>query len=569
MPTDDLTVSYNEADVLQILEQVKINPSGMVENETIEFKEYKTESALHNDSNLAEEICALANLKGGVLVVGVRDDSNLGAEKKWPSQLVGAPKIDRIRAKSRIQGRLRNCSELRLETISFEGKPFLAIFIEKNISKLVGTTSGKTCIRDGRSSRPMDPQEIEIAVKSLHTFDWSGDVVRGANLDDFCSVSTDGALNFYKIFSKIKEPLSVEAFLESVGATKDGHVTRAGLIFLGKPESISKYLGSYEFRYTWKQGLKLKINDVWGVNLWLSIIKAKSCFDKCVTEWNLEYEGNNYLIPNLDPDAFHEAFLNAITHRDYTIDGMISVEYDGKTLCVNSPGTFYGGVTPENIFVHQPRHRNKELAKLLKYFGFVDRAGMGVVRMGVRSLIYGREFPVFTESNSEVTVKMQTEFIRSGIFVITRDKELWLPDLFLLNFLYEIGTIPISEAIEGISRISDRPWDDILAFLERWSLFIEITGSKNDVYLMVKASAQNLFKVKANKKISLASVKYIKLFHLLMKVGNASNEDITKLLGHAHSSHTSNFLRKTGWVENVGQAKNSRWFLSPPYRRRT
>ena len=157
-----------------ILQDVKSNPSSKIESETIEFKCYRDERALHNSKDLTEELSALANKKGGVVIVGVRDDSDMSNDD-WPEQLVGIDQIDTLQTKERIQGRLQPNIDIVVQNITYEGKNFAVIQIPSLNNTLISTSSGKTCIRDGRSSRPMTPAEIEAAVKSLSAYDWSSE----------------------------------------------------------------------------------------------------------------------------------------------------------------------------------------------------------------------------------------------------------------------------------------------------------------------------------------------------------------------------------------------------------
>src|SRR5688572_25527962 len=100
---------------------------------------------------------------------------------------------------------------------------------------------------------------------------------------------------------------------------------------------------------------------------------------------------------------------------------MVSTTYAQGRLTISSPGTFYGGITAENIRLHQPRHRNKALAKILMAHHLVDRAGMGVLRMSIGSLKYGRSLPEFREAHESVEVSMQAEYLRAAIAVISLD----------------------------------------------------------------------------------------------------------------------------------------------------
>ena len=51
----------------------------------------------------------------------------------------------------------------------------------------------------------------------------------------------------------------------------------------------------------------------------------------------------------------------------------------------------------------------------------VDRAGMGVLRMGLGSLKYGRAFPSFREQSDAVEVTMEAEYLRPGVAVLAID----------------------------------------------------------------------------------------------------------------------------------------------------
>jgi predicted HTH transcriptional regulator len=139
-----------------LLESVKHAPSEQYESDEVEFKEYSSEQSLHNARDLADEISALANYKGGIIVVGVRDSSNV-AKMEWSSQLVGFAQVDIHTTRERLLGKLRPKIDLELRNHSFEGRSYLIISVPNSLDSLVSTSSGRVCIRDGKSSRPMEP----------------------------------------------------------------------------------------------------------------------------------------------------------------------------------------------------------------------------------------------------------------------------------------------------------------------------------------------------------------------------------------------------------------------------
>ena len=260
--------------------------------------------------------------------------------------------------------------------------------------------------------------------------------------------------------------------------------------------------------------------------------------------------------------AFHEAFLNALVHRDYSLDGMISVNFTGDKLSITSPGGFYGGVTAENIALHEPRHRNKALAKTLMLYNLVDRAGMGVLRMGLRSLIYGRSFPTFTEKFDSIDVSMHAEYLRPAIFVKTCDDldRYGITELLLMNNVYETGYAPVKTLQRQLKTVTDDPWRSIQAAIKTEDS-LELCGNKSGVFVRAKSEWTKFYQISKAFRTPGASDKHVKTYAFLKKHGESSNEDITRLLGHNHSSQTSAFLRDAEYVQRTGSGPSARWYL--------
>lgn len=545
-----------------LFENLKIFPSEKYESESLEFKNYKDENSLHNSKELAEEISALSNKNGGIIIIGVMDSSDV-KNNNWESQLKGFCEIDLDTAKERIKGKIKPSIDIKLEYQEFENKKYLCIKIPFRNDTLVSTSSGKTCIREGKSSRPASPEEIERLVKTLQFYDWSNndiDININQALDE---TALDEAYYDYLNRRAISESeLSKNNFLESIGATKNGILNKGGLLFLGKTEFIRKYLGNYEYRFTWKKkNGTLLVNDIWSECLWKCVKRAKKHFIDCNSEMKLTYNAEEYTFHQLDDVAFHEAFLNALVHRDYSHDGMVSINFTGKQLKITSPGNFYGGINSDNIVYHEPRHRNKSLAHMLMIFQLVDRAGVGVSRIGLSSLKYGRAFPGFIEKSDHIEVIMDAEYLRTEIFVITKKyPDLGIVDLFILNSIYGTGHIHVAELEKRLKNITEKPWLDIESAMNDLPLkhYVEYIGTKNGLYISVTDSFKDFFLVKKSLKKNSTSDKHIKLYRFLKEYQSGSNEEITLILGHKHASQTSLFLKNSEYVKK-GKANNSKW----------
>jgi predicted HTH transcriptional regulator len=548
-------------DLLAIFDALKTTPSERLESEYLEFKEFTDEKALHNSSDFTDEICAFANKHGGTIVVGVRDSSNI-KNSLWPDQLQGFEVSDIAALQERISGRLRPSLSLEIFNLLFESKNYLIVQVPRRKDSLVATSRGRVCVRDGKQSRPMSPEEIERSVKALQTYDWSDELLEVSSQVALDVQSVEEAKRDFEQKRGIHKP-DVNSFLEAIGATRNGALTKAGLLFLGRDDYITDHLSAYEYRFTWRTaGGRLKVNDVWRSSLWKTIAKAKAHFESCNKYVDFESNGKKYSTPAMDPIAFHEAFLNALVHRDYAKDGMVSVSYNGHRLAISSPGGFYGGVTAENIARHEPRHRNKALARMLMLYQLVDRAGMGVIRMGVNSLKYGRGFPQFMEREGSVEVSMEVEFLRAGIFVITEahTDDLGISDLLVLNAVYEIGYCPVAKLLKQVSKVHNDPWKAIQTAVETFTA-LEFCGKKEGIYVRVEANWGPVLMIAKQFRTPATSDKHVKLYEYLMRHTEASNADLTGVLDYTYASQTSKFLREAKYVRRKGSGSSARWSL--------
>ncbi len=552
----------NQTEIASILERLKTTPSESLESDTLEFKLYNSEQSLHNAKELAEEFSALANHQGGYIIVGVRDSSDIQCSR-WIDQLVGFAPVDLYATQERLSGKLRPKQQLILTHYIFEERNYLVICVPKHRDTLVSTTSGKVCIRDGKSSRAMEPDEITRAVKALQDYDWSA---------EYLDIPSDDALDnqavaeaFFDFSSRRQTTNStIPDFLEAIGVTVNGQLTKSGLLLLGKAAIIRKKLGNFEYRFSRKTKTgQLLINDVWDDCLWHTIKRAKTHFEDCNKPAEIVFQKAKYSVQLLDRIAFHEAFLNALVHRDYSIDGMVAVEFLDDKLTITSPGTFYGGVRPENIFRHEPRHRNKSLARMLMEYHLVDRAGMGVFRMSLNSLRYGRSFPTFEEQDNSVVVTMQAQYIRPAVFVASEAHKdvCGISEFMVLNSVYQKGIVLVSSLEVRLCKIEADPWESIQSAVNNLP-YVQFCGDKSGVYIRTRPEWNNFFEVQKRYRLSPASVNYVNLYMFLKNHKSAPNSDIKALLGHNHTSQTSSFLRDTKFVRRQGKGPGATWSLT-------
>lgn len=92
-------------------------------------------------------------------------------------------------------------------------------------------------------------------------------------------------------------------------------------------------------------------------------------------------DGKFITIPEYPKFCWKELIVNAVTHRDYSINGTdIQIKMFDDWLTVESPGIFAGNVTEKNI-KNTHFSRNKAIAAYMKEYKFVKEFGEGVKRI--------------------------------------------------------------------------------------------------------------------------------------------------------------------------------------------
>lgn len=102
--------------------------------------------------------------------------------------------------------------------------------------------------------------------------------------------------------------------------------------------------------------------------------------------------------------ALREAIMNAVCHADYKIPSPIMVKHYEDKVEITNPGSFIGGITPDNILHHPPVSRNLLLVNALLKLRLVNRSSLGISRMYQSLLSEGKEPPIIQESGESVIV---------------------------------------------------------------------------------------------------------------------------------------------------------------------
>ena len=157
--------------------------------------------------------------------------------------------------------------------------------------------------------------------------------------------------------------------------------------------------------------------------------------------------------------AILEVIMNALVHRDYTIEGArIMVDIDEDKVVVSSPGEPLCEVSKLNDFSAPSFSRNAKIAHIFHKMGFVEERGFGMEELS-KIEKYGLARPVFTQEN----IFLKTTLFRN----IDSSRQIFektdLPGLKLLKEHRRLSTKEYANLINRTERTSLRHLSDLVA----------------------------------------------------------------------------------------------------------
>ncbi|MGN0878202.1 MAG: ATP-binding protein [Oligosphaeraceae bacterium] len=230
----------------------------------------------------------------------------------------------------------------------------------------------------------------------------------------------------------------------------------AGLLILGTEPLLRRHLSTHEVAFQVLSGTAVRKNLFSRRPLLEVFEDVTRDFEAQVSEEELSVGLFRVPVPNYDLNAFREAFVNALVHRDYNMLGTVQVQLDDQGLTISSPGGFVEGVSTGNLLVAQPRSRNPLLADIIKRIGLAERTGRGIDRIYEGLLRYGRPMPDYSASDSmHVSVFLSScsadlAFMR--MHLTAQGRPLPLDELIILSALLPGRRLSVAELRESVQK---------------------------------------------------------------------------------------------------------------------
>ncbi len=442
------------------------------ESFTVEFK--GEEKAQLSDAGLIEAVVCLANGKGGHLVVGVEDDGRITGSRPRHGQAT-----DPLQIQSLIAGRTVPPVTVRSQLAILEGRQLLVIEVPRS-ERPVQTTDGKSLRRTllahgGPGCVPYYFHEVASREAAVQRLDYSALRVHEASWEDLDPLQFERFRQMLRLFRGDEALLELTTLdlakaLGLVETNADGLVpTVAGLLLVGREESLRRHLPTHEVAFQVLRGTDVSVNEFYRRPLLEIVELLVERFDARNEEQEIQVGMLRLPIPDYARRSFREAVNNALIHRDYTKIGAVHVQWHTDRLEVSNPGGFVEGVRLDNLLVTPPRPRNPRLADAFKRCGLVERTGRGIDIIFEGQLRYGRPAPDYTRSTeSTVTVILpggpaNLEFARVVVEEERVGRAPSLEGLMILNYLERERRIDLPAA----ARLTQRGEGETRATLER------------------------------------------------------------------------------------------------------
>ncbi len=371
----------------------------LIESDECEHLEFKTAKDEFSNDRLLKYCCALANEKGGKLILGVTD--------KKPRQIIGTRAFLNL---NKIKQILITTLRLRIdiEELSSDGKRILVFHVPPRPIGVPIRYNKTYWMRRGEELVAMTEDMLKRIFDEVVP-DFSAQVCAGAVIED---LSEDAIEEYRKRWirksgnEKLGQ-LSHRQLLHDVELIDGEEVTYAALVLFGKKRS----LGRLHFAHA-EVIFEYRSKEIAGPANQREEFREGffGYYDKLWELVNLRNDMQHFQdglfiqnIPTFSQRSIREAILNAVSHRDYQNPGSVFIRQFPEKIEITSPGGFPDGITPENILDKQ-MPRNRRIAETFAKCGLVERSGQGADRMFEEAIEQGKILPDYSLADSHQVV---------------------------------------------------------------------------------------------------------------------------------------------------------------------
>lgn len=554
-------------EIRHLLARLDGSPADALESETLEFKPWiaARDARKSQVRTLREAAVAIANARGGVLVLGVADRKRTRAEA-----IHGVGELDSEALRRDIYDGTDPHILVDIESIEEPEGRLLAIRIPRGLG-VHTTTDGVARLRVGKESKPLTGSGLAQALLSRTGLDLTAEILPEARRSDLdpqhlgrlrrVILAEGGASDLTK--------LSDDDLLKALDLVTESGITRAAILLLGTSSALARMAPNNEVIFTRHTAAETRYDA--RRDLKSPLLSQLDELEELVTAHTglttVALEGLRDLeVPDVSRWSAREGILNAVCHRDWFVNQSVLVTLHPDRLEVQSPGGFVGGVTAENVMRHPPVRRNPLLASVLQAVGLVNRAGLGVDRLHEESLRAGKRPPRYDDAPLYVRLVLPTRTDPGFAAFVAHERqagrELVLDDLLILEALTRNGDFDRWTAAACLNVEDVAAAERLVSLRERG--YLKPVGRGRGVrYRLSDRLARRHWTGPDRPEIAAAMRGQI--LHLAIDDGSLTNADVRRLTGLSRFQ-ALDLLRKLcadGLLRMTGNRRGARYVAGP------
>ena len=385
----------------------KIDPTLSIEKlQTMaesQFFDRKSERLASKD--FAHQLSAFANASGGLVVIGIEDNgeitgvstNNENLFRKTAFEFLQIPPEYKIEIVPCLNSSGADCN-------------IMLFHIAPSANEVIKLKTGDAYLRVGDASRKLTAEMLAALEYSKGIKSYESRIVDDATVDD---LDLDLIHQYTKLLApSVSAPLDV---LKGRGLLKEKEgltqVTVAAIILFGKVPT--QFLPGARVRFLRYEGITAEVGTRFNLvkditlerPLHYLLTEGRKLLESQMREFQqLGRNGVFKRIPEYPAFAWLEGLVNAVTHRDYSLQGeYIRISMFDDRLEFSSPGRLPSIVTVENIQTTR-FSRNPMIARVLSDFGWVRELNEGVKRIYTDMASYFLDPPTFSEPNGNTVL---------------------------------------------------------------------------------------------------------------------------------------------------------------------
>lgn len=508
-------------------------------------------------------VTALCNEGGGALVIGMHD--------KFPHKVTGTKQCEGELGD--LEARIYRDTAIRTTIYELyeEDKRVLIIEVPGRPAGRVFKFEDVTLMRVGEELKPMS-DEVLLKILQEQEPDFSQQICEKLTFSDLDLRALEIMKEKYAL--KQNNPrfrtLSDQQILIDLELLKDGKLTNAALILLGKEDVIKKYLPQcaimleyrntesqihFDNRCSFQKAFFVLIDELWQM------------IDLRNGSFPIQEGAYIFNIPFFNEEVIRESVNNAITHRDYRRNGEIVIKQYPKRMDIVNPGSFPLGVTIDNLLTVPSTPRNRLLADVLQKTGVVERSGQGIDKIFYNTLSEGKSVPDYSRSDHfNVYLSLSSVIADQAFALFIESVQSTLPDDKKLS-VFEIVTL---EQIKRGTNKKELDQQVLLSLLQR--KLIDKKGRTSGIYYLLSRDYY-IFTDQQAEYVKLTDWDEEQVFNVvrsfLVKYGKIKMGDMVCLfegrLTRKQIRKIVERLLERNLLQAEGKAKGAYYILSPTY----